>query len=375
MVKCVFFPFGVFWFFAVSTILALTELSVFFDVYEIYKIFPVLILLAFFALFPLVSPRKRKHMSEVECEIKTEYGTFFQLVLLGIFFASEFAVYGVPFLVGSRAEFKGFDVLHVAAYGYLFYLNARTVTAGRFSAALTVFIFSCIVGALMLSRQLMMYSFLVFSIGLLYSGKIKLRSIVILLSVVVALFGILGEIRESGGGGYIYEVGGANELGAKVPSSIYWVWLYMSSPVYNLLYNLPDNLFTLDVSNPGRFLAQIIIPEFLATRLDLVPDKPMFVMEHLNVATGFGLSARYAGLLGVLIHFCFIVMFYMIGRIALRSFYRRVFVLHFSICAVLFVFDNKFTQAEYFMVFVYIFIFYGANLFLKNIRVALSRPI
>lgn len=313
-------------------------------------------------------------MIEVGCE-ETEYWLFIQLVLIGVFFASEFYVYGVPLLVGSRAEFTGFDVLHVAAYGYLFYLNARSVTTGRFSSALAVFILSCIIGALMLSRQLMMYSFLVFSIGLLYSGKVKIRSIVILLCMVVALFGVLGEIRESGGEEYIYEIGGANELGRKVPSSIYWIWLYMSSPIYNLLYNLPDNLFALDVSSPGRFLAQIVMPEFLATRLNLVPDKPMFVMEHLNVATGFGLSARYAGLLGVLIHFCFIVLFYMFGRIALRGFYRRVFVLHFSVCAVLFVFDNNFTRTEYFMVFVYVFFFYCADLFLKHLRVALSRAV
>ena len=354
MIRNIYFPQVMFWAFLFSMLLASIELS---DSYLALDFIPIVFMAFLLALLVLIQrllPKKKVNLVERDFE-KSKF--YWQLILVSIFFVVELVVFGCPLLGGSRFDFTGFNVLHVAFYGYLFFLNVKAASLGRVSDSLITFLITAVFGALLMTRQLIMYSFLGLFISLLFSGKIRLKSSLFLIMTVSFLFGFLGDLRESNVENFIYIVGGANDLGKLIPSGFYWVWLYIATPIYNLMYNLGDSIFSLRFENLGAFFSQIFVPEFLATRLEVVPEKPNLIVEVFNVSTGFGLSAKYAGLLGILIHTLAIMTFYFIGKVITFGKYKRIFIIHFSFCSIFFIFTNTFTRAEYFLVFIYIFLF------------------
>ncbi len=355
MIQNIYFPLIMFWVFLFSMILASVKLSDSYSDLDLIPSFLIALLLALLSLIPHLLPMKK-----VAILSKDKYKNtflFWQLAVVSIFFVIELGIFGVPLLGGARGDFTGFKGLHVAFYGFIFYLNVKSAAIGSVRDSLITFIISSLFGILLMTRQMIMYSFLAFFISLLFAGKITIKTVLVLLVPLVLLFGFLGDLRDSTVENFIYIIGGANELGRQIPSGLYWIWLYIATPIYNLMYNLGDSLFSLRVESPSAFFSQIFVPDFLANRFDVVPEKPNLVVEAFNVASGFGLSAKYAGLLGISIHALIIMIFYFIGKLISFGIYKRFFAVHFSICSIFFIFDNTFTRAEYFIVFVYIFIF------------------
>lgn len=355
MIRNIYFPLVMFWVFLFSMILASIKLSDSYSDLDFIPSFFIALLLALLVLIQRLLPKK-KVVTLVKRDFKKSR-LYWQLAVVSIFFVIELVVFGVPLLGGSRFDFTGFKGLHVAFYGYLFFLNVKSASVGRVRDSLITFAISAMLGMLLMTRQLIMYSFLALLISLLLSDKIRLKSTVFLMIPMVFLFGFLGDLRDSTVENFIYIVGGANDLGKQIPSGLYWIWLYIATPIYNLMYNFGDSIFSLRFENAGAFFSQIFVPEFLATRFDVVPEKPNLVVEVFNVASGYGLSAKYAGLLGILIHALAIMAFYFIGKIISFGIYKRIFAVHFSICSIFFMFDNTFTRAEYSLVFIYIFLF------------------
>lgn len=359
MRRHIYFPFIMLWAFLFSMFFASIELSDYYSALDFIPCFIILILLAVLILIQKMLPMKKV---ATLLNVASNNVLFYrQLAAVTIFFIIELGIYGVPLLGMSREDFTGIKVLHVAFYGFIFYLNVKAVSIRNIRVSSVTFIVSSVMGMLMMTRQLIMYSFLAFLISLLFVGKITTKRVVFcvvfLLMPMFFLFGFLGDMREGNVENLIYAVGGANDLGRQIPSGLYWIWLYIATPIYNLMDNLGDSIFTLRFENYEAFFGQIFVPQFLATRFDLVAEKPNLVIDVLNVASGYGLSAKYAGLLGIIIHTLAIILFYLIGKRIVFGIYKKAFDVHFSICSMLFIFSNTFTRAEYFIVFIYIFLF------------------
>lgn len=107
------------------------------------------------------------------------------------------------------------------------------------------------IGFLTLSRQMIMVSFCILIISSLSRYRINKKvafRVLLLVTVLFGSFGFVGDIRQKMSGdyvdNYIFLVGGANSTGESIGSSLYWLWIYMATPVYNLIHNMNDyNLF------------------------------------------------------------------------------------------------------------------------------------
>ncbi|MGS0738603.1 hypothetical protein ACVBEG_19210 [Pseudomonas sp. GG8] len=355
MNRLTLFPAGIIIAFSLSLFLATFRLSYFYDEVDLLPSLAVLVIVV--CTFIMAAPFSK--LGSLPAPTPKEYSIFYiQTLFVFIYFLVELGVYGIPLLGLDRSEFTGVKTWHVLFYGFLFYLNVKSSTLKSLKPSVLIFIVSSTLGALMMTRQLMMYSFLVLIISLTSRGKLKAWHIVTMCALVSVLFGMLGNIRESGDGDYILKVGGANDKGLQVPSSLYWMWLYIVCPIYNLSYNFKGHdIFEIRIDDVKVLLVNIFVPEFLYTRLDVVRPEPDYVMPHLNVASGFGLSVKYAGVFGVLVHSLSLLLFYLIGIFSLSGKYKVAFTVHFSACAILFFFNNTFTQAEYYLVFSYIYVF------------------
>ncbi|MEB0091577.1 hypothetical protein RHM65_13010 [Pseudomonas sp. CCI4.2] len=363
MRRITLFPLGIVIAFLMSWYMATFRFSFFYQEIDLLPILAVLVIISF--VFAVALPfSKIYHTPET---VSNDYLTFYmQALVVVIFFLVELASFGVPLFGLDRSDFTGFKSLHVIFYAFIFYLNIKAATFASIRPALLIFVVSCLLGALMLTRQLLMYSFLVFVISLASQGKIKLWQILIMCALVVVAFSTLGNIRESDGGDLIFIVGGANEDGRKLPASLYWMWLYVVCPIYNLSYNFQSHdILEIRIDDVKALLTNIFVPEFFYARFEILRPEPDYVIPYLNVASGFGLTAKLAGIVGVFIHSISLLIFYFLGLIFLNGKYKTAFIVHFSACAILFFFDNKFIQAEYYLTFVYLYLFSFASFFVR----------
>lgn len=305
------------------------------------------------------------------------------MIISAVGFAIEFSVGGMPILVG-RENAVTIPVFHVIFYSFIIMSVLLASAYGRKRDVALSLAYAIVMSALMLSRQMMIVSFIIVVIAVAsktrFNRKNKLYLIVSFVAVVVT-FGILGNLRQQLSGDYvndyIYKVGGANADGMRIGDTMYWLWLYIASPVYNLMQNLDSyyqygdscNMSIAYGSCEGSYLLSVIVPDTISKYFS-EPFEIDMVMKHLNAGTAFSASARILGFAGILIQILFQLMLYTIGILLTTKINRRAFVVYFSVLSFFMIFDNLFVKGEFFFVLLMI-IASGRRLSLRR----MARPV
>jgi oligosaccharide repeat unit polymerase len=205
----------------------------------------------------------------------------------------------------------GIPTLHGLANGVMFAVAASSIdlffTKGRFRWLLLHLSFY-FWGVLLLSRQNLVV--LAVSAGFVFvsrKGRSAVLAAVAGLAAVVLGFGFLGDLRS--GRELFLSV---SEIGPgppdHLPSSVLWVYMYLVTPLNNLLYNLLDQPSGAFAANGIGFLAPLL-PSILRRRLlnpvEWNPAELPFeftgrmVTQNYNVSTGFIGAVLDLGLMGV----------------------------------------------------------------------------
>lgn len=285
------------------------------------------------------------------------------MIISAVGFAIEFSIGGMPILVG-RENAVTIPVFHVIFYSFIIMAVLLASVYGRKRDVALSLTYAIVMSALMLSRQMMIVSFIIVVIAVAsktrFNRKNKLYLIVSFVAVVV-IFGILGNLRQQLSGDYvndyIYRVGGANADGMRIGDTMYWLWLYIASPVYNLMQNLDSyyqygdscNMSIAYGSCEGSYLLSVIVPDTISKYFS-EPFEIDMVMKHLNAGTAFSASARMLGFAGILIQILFQLMLYIVGILLTTKRNRRAFVVYFSVLSFFMIFDNLFVKGEFFFV-------------------------
>lgn len=280
-------------------------------------------------------------------------------------FAIEFAVGGMPILVG-RENAVTIPMFHVMFYSFIIMAVLMASVYGRKRDMVFSLTCAIVISALMLSRQMMIVSFIIAVIAIASKTRFTRKNKLCLLASFVAVifaFGIIGNLRQQLSGDYIndyiYAVGGANADGMRIGDTMYWIWLYIASPVYNLIQNIDSyyqygsrcNMSIAYGTCDGSYLLSVIIPDTISKYFSETFEIDM-VMKHLNAGTAFSASARILGLTGIFIQIIFQLMLYIVGISITTKRNRRAFVIYFSVLSFFMIFDNLFIKGEFFFVLI-----------------------
>lgn len=150
----------------------------------------------------------------------------------------------------------------------------------------------------------------------------------VILVMVVALysFGILGNYRINKDYGVtnpkfsdsslILNIGGAtsNFEESLVPNEFFWSYLYLTSPISNLEFNIVNNTSTIkrrmDISDFMGFFIRNFVPDFISKRVvDNNESSKYLVREELNVGTGFYDAYSDLQYSGIYIYIIYLLVF------------------------------------------------------------------
>lgn len=368
-VRYVLFPNVMVIVFAVGLVLASLDMSTFFDVPKLIDYVSVVLMVLPFVLYSVLV-RHGSYLGLVRAR-RREVWIHQVCVAVVIFFFLECVYFGFPILGAGRDDFSGFPVFHVLFYSFMMYLNIASATLDRSRASVVVYVVSILVSVVILSRQSFVFCTVVFVVGLMNRRAIGWKSVVGVVFLFIFVFASLGDLRQEYHGdfvdNYIQEIGGANEVGKLLPSALYWVWLYIASPLYNLMYNLrlQEGLgggFGMGVADiAGLF----ILPDSLVKAVGLETVDADLIVPYLNVGTGYVKMARHYGVLGCLIVSVYLLFVYTVLVRFLTGDRRRQVRLYFTVCSILMIFDNPYLRVEF--AFILVFVVFA------ELRVVVSR--
>lgn len=305
-------------------------------------------------------------------------------VLLSIlFFLIVFLKTGVPILSSTgrdmgaaNAEGVAFDgdkftsILNIVAYSFV--VTAVTMASAFSKLKISIFclIFAVLMSTMILSRQLTMVSFVIFFIGYVSRYKINFKRVFyssLLILFIIIFFGALGNYRQQLHGDYVSDyahvIGGSNKSGYILNESLFWLWIYIASPVYNLFYNM--DVFR-SVTSPCFALNGYCVESFLSSEvLTLTISKMLgfeelggnLVVSHLNVSTAYVRSVVIFGKLGIIIHVLLQILFFILVNWLCHKDMRYVLRIYYSAISLFSIFSNLFITPHFvFAIFIIIII-------------------
>ena len=344
--------------------LSCLNLSYFYDTPSLFAL-AIMLTLAFSYLFiSLFYARNIKLQSGVKS------GAWKKLALISaIGFSIEFYLGGVPILVGREVAVT-LPVLHVVFYSCAIVSVLFASIYGTKNEMILALLYAFVISALMLSRQMMIVAFFIALISI--SSKIKFTrtmniKLIATILFVIVIFGMLGNLRQQLSGDYvndyIQEIGGANDNGLMIGDSLYWVWLYIASPIYNLVLNINSYYEYGDMCNKlvvygtcdANYVLSVLVPDTFSKHFmdQFYVD---MVMGHLNAGTAFSAPVRLLGLTGLCIQFILQIIFYAAGLMLTNEKNRTAFIVYFSALSLFMIFDNLYIRGEFFFGFILIFI-------------------
>lgn len=288
---------------------------------------------------------------------------FDRIGILGIvLILFELAIYGVPLLGQIAYSDFGAPIIHVLAVSALhvaviYHSWAFVHKKSKFGRNYLIIFF--ILAMLILNRFLLLFMAISFVFSYVCKPGFKTKQFLFFFffSVsVLVLFGELGIIRMamiadmdySQARNYILEAGFASERykDKGYPVSFYWVWLYITSPISNFVYNIENSsgaysLFKL----PNVFLSEIL-PQTISKRLisafEINHLEVKLIVPHLNVSTS--LAAVYNGgwLVGIFFYFSYYTFLFFYLALTFNGVVKTVLISFFSILSMFLVFHNVF---------------------------------
>ncbi|MGL5050184.1 MAG: O-antigen polymerase [Fusobacteriaceae bacterium] len=153
--------------------------------------------------------------------------------------------------------------------------------------------------------MILFMSFIIF-LSLTKITKKKILSSFIFGILILYIFGILGNLRHGykwDDTSYLGEIGKIEkDLGKLNP--FFWSYIYISSPLANLQYNI-DN--TEPIYSIDNLILVNTIPDFIKKRTTIKQSQGKLIVQNLNVSTAFLSQYLEGGLIGMyLLYFIFI---------------------------------------------------------------------
>lgn len=369
MKRFIYFPLNVVVIMMLGLLLTFLPFSYYYDAPSVLDVFfYVMSLLPYVFFYFFARKYYRLDFPEPKnLSLHSVYKIFFILSI--VCFMIVFTTSGVPILSSggremSNAMAEGDSsggnkiVAIINILGYCF-LICTVLFSAAFSPKRQMFfclVYIIFMSVIILSRQLTMVSAVVF--GMCYVTRFKINAKRFFLMVgallfVILFFSILGDYRQKLHGDYVINyahfVGASTAEGDHISDALFWLWLYIASPVYNMFYNyhsynelLSPCYSMLSTQCQGYFLSSNILPLTISKLLGLPLSTERLVVEHLNVSTAYARTILLFGGFGMVVYSIIHVVFYIIGIKLCTKEMRIVFNVYYSALSFFVIFYNVF---------------------------------
>jgi hypothetical protein len=228
----------------------------------------------------------------------------------------NYRLFGVPSLHVFVVTFSSFFTV------YLFHLYLSKKT----KLLLLLYLINLAAALLIYSRAMLFFnitgSIVVFLLSLKKIPYVKLAVIVAIIIPLLFLFGVLGSLRVSREAGEPYNNENFMNTGKAtgsfrqsiIPKEYFWTYIYVSSPLANLQYNIERN-----EEHPSSLDAFMwtgvyeCLPDFITKRIhtlrDTKPAKEYRINFSFNMSTVYSRSYSYSGWAGLVLMGTFVIIF------------------------------------------------------------------
>lgn len=334
--------------------------------------------------------KKDKGIGKIPNANKININTIYRyfVVLSVICFLYVFSVSGIPIMsaggrVMSNAMSEGGEVsggkltaiINILGYCFLICTVLFSAAFGTKKQMSLCIIYIVGMSIIILSRQLTMVCVMVFSLCYISRYSVNFKRVLVIIGIlfcVIEFFSILGDYRQKLHGDYVVNyahfVGASTVQGESINDALYWLWLYIASPVYNMFYNYHSfnaslspcyEFFTSECQ--GSFFSTNILPLTISKILNLPLITEKLVVEHLNVSTAYARTILLFGSMGMIIYSILHVFFYVVGMKLCERDMRPVFKIYYSALSFFVIFYNVFIFPHFIAVSWIIIIFSWIN--------------
>ncbi|BAY12875.1 O-antigen polymerase [Calothrix sp. NIES-2098] len=263
--------------------------------------------------------------------------------------------YGIPLLhplIMSLSTFYAIYVFHV----YLSH-RKRKFLLYHLSLYLPIFIF--------FSRGTIVVILIAIAFVFLFTNTLKIKNIVYILiaiTILLYLFGWMGNIRVPGNEEFILIFGGASQSFKEslIPKEYFWSYLYISSPIANLQNNIDANIDGPINYEYFLFFVREIMPRFLSKYITQDYADQDLINPALTTGTMYAQAYSFLGWAGMIIIYIYMIFLIKVTLNLLRRVSGVFYVTGFSILntmILLNVFDNMLVFSGTFLPLCYVFIF------------------
>jgi hypothetical protein len=285
---------------------------------------------------------------------------FIFLAIMSIFAAEVIANGGIPILmlVSGAADFSyldfGIPTVHVAFVGFcdfyaVYWFDLYISGRGRSFLALSLAASST--SLLIVSRGAFIITLMALVIVYVQRrgfNRILFISFAVCVGAALWGFAFVGDLRARGATGesVILTIGEASDsfLESAVPTTLFWPYLYVSSPLANLQLNVTSRAAH---DAPALYFSMEWLPDFVSKRIVseeiFGESNPLRVKDQLTVSTMYGRGFLLFGWIGLLLSYVyFAVVTLAVLKILRRSKYFVAASSILSSLAFLSIFDNMY---------------------------------
>ncbi len=261
----------------------------------------------------------------------------------------ELGMYGVPVLGHVSYTDFGAPILHVVIVSSLIVLSVSSIILNR---NYKWFLITLVIAIVILNRFLLIFVLVSFLFFHLSNKNFNFKSLFksfLFISFVIFLFGMIGTWRMANildisywdAQKYILIAGNASEIYIETgfPVSFFWFWLYLTSPISNLIYNfeLGNHMVNTDFITLAAFE---FLPQTISKHLGDYPYDVKLLVEHLNVSSAIAPSFIAIGFLGITLYFVYYAFVFFFFTMILKGLYRYTLILILSALSVFMIFFN-----------------------------------
>ena len=287
-----------------------------------------------------------------------------------LLYGSNFLYSGIPLLNGARADDFGIPTIIVIAttlncftsvFGFYYLLLTRQKRFLLYvSICLILFVMAFSRGNIMMSMVTMFFLWINVKLPILNVKKALIIGSGLVL--VMYLFGVAGNYRTINGivkeqpgfdnsynSKVILGLGQATDSfnNSFIPGEFFWTYLYITSPLSNLQYNINKNLPQFTVTGAIHILTDELLFDAVSKRIDDILGRkradPDLIVEQLTVPTTLAGSYNYGGWNGMTFFMVIFWLFPLVYSLLIAKNPLGVIGLS-TLCTVYFfsIFDNMF---------------------------------
>jgi hypothetical protein len=285
---------------------------------------------------------------------------FIFFAILTVFAVEVIANRGIPILmlVSGAADFSyldfGIPTVHVAFIGFCDFYAVYwfdLYISGRGRTYLALSLAACSTSLLIVSRGALIITLVALVIVYVQRRGFNRKFIVSFAACSGAVlwgFALVGDLRTGGvtGESVILTIGEASDrfTESKVPTALFWPYLYISAPLANLQLNVSNRMAH---DAPALYFSMEWLPDFVSKRVvteDAISESaPLRVKNELTVATMYGRGFLLLGWVGLLLSYAYFAFVSIaVLEILRRSKYFVAALSILSSLALLSIFDNMY---------------------------------